>query len=235
MRPPRIKIHTLTISLLAIAVTVTATRPFSISAWSGIVGASVILLTWSVKTGRTSLKGLTRVIVRARTVVHIIIGTVGLSTLLWHTGLNFHGFAGWVTMTLGAVVVSGLSIRYLSRASITIPAEYEEILMSARHELRALVRDAQTALIPLHLPAFAVLTDESSVLLYMHEATYSSPVRMTNVGTQSVSTAPRRLVFGRSKEFNKIIRTAHRWAITLAFAGISIHVISMLYFGGGAN
>ena len=235
MRASRISIHTLTVALLAIATAVTISRPFSISAWSGIVGASVILLSWSVKTGRTSLKGLTKVIVRARTMVHIIVGTVGLGTLLWHTGFNFHGFAGWATIILGAVVVSGLSIRYLSRVSFTIPFGYDEALDRAQHQLHVFLEDARIALIPLHLPAFAISTDESSVLLYMHEATYTSPVRVITGGTPSASSGPWLFVLGRSKVFNKITRTAHKWAIALAMAGISIHVISMLYFGGGAN
>lgn len=38
-----------------------------------------------------------------------------MATLLWHTGLNFHGFAALVVASLGAIIASGLFIRFLGR------------------------------------------------------------------------------------------------------------------------
>jgi hypothetical protein len=44
--------------------------------------------------------------------VHIITGLIGIAVVLWHTGFNFFGFAGWLVALVGVVVVSGLIGQY---------------------------------------------------------------------------------------------------------------------------
>ena len=47
--------------------------------------------------------------------VHIFIGIVGPLVIIWHTGLNFYGFAGWLTGLTVLVVISGFIGRYIFR------------------------------------------------------------------------------------------------------------------------
>lgn len=46
---------------------------------------------------------------------HIFIGILGPVIIIWHTGLNFYGFAGWLAGLTVVVVVSGFIGRYIYR------------------------------------------------------------------------------------------------------------------------
>lgn len=47
--------------------------------------------------------------------LHITAGIAGPLVILWHTGLNFHGFAGWLTLLTFLVLLSGFIGRYIYR------------------------------------------------------------------------------------------------------------------------
>lgn len=46
---------------------------------------------------------------------HILIGILGPAIIIWHTGLNFYGFAGWLAGLTVVVVISGFIGRYIYR------------------------------------------------------------------------------------------------------------------------
>ena len=47
--------------------------------------------------------------------IHITVGILGPLVILWHTDLNFHGFAGWLTILTLVVMMSGFTGRYIYR------------------------------------------------------------------------------------------------------------------------
>ena len=47
--------------------------------------------------------------------LHIAVGIIGPLVILWHTGLNFYGFAGWLALLTGVVLLSGFTGRYIYR------------------------------------------------------------------------------------------------------------------------
>jgi len=47
--------------------------------------------------------------------LHITFGIAGPLLILWHTGFNFYGFAGWLALLTGVVVLSGFIGRYIYR------------------------------------------------------------------------------------------------------------------------
>ena len=80
----------------------------------GIIGTLLIFVTEIGYTYRkTGLIQAGSVRVWLRT--HIVMGIVGPVLILWHTGLIFYGFAGWLTGLTAVVVVSGFIGRYIYR------------------------------------------------------------------------------------------------------------------------
>jgi hypothetical protein len=80
----------------------------------GIAGTFLIVLT---EVGYTSRKSgmLTFGNVNTWLRIHIITGLVGIALILWHSGFDFFGFAGWLLVLMAVVVVSGLIGHYIYR------------------------------------------------------------------------------------------------------------------------
>jgi len=80
----------------------------------GIVGTLLIFATeflYSYRKAGTFKFGPVRIWLK----VHIVGGIGGPLVILWHTGLNFHGFAGLLALLTAVVLASGLTGRYIYR------------------------------------------------------------------------------------------------------------------------
>jgi len=120
----------------------------------GIAGTVLIFFT---EVGYTYRKtGLVKVgSVRTWLRTHIFMGIVGPLILIWHTGLMFYGFAGWLAALTAVVVVSGFIGRYIYRL---IPRSIKGQELTLRElEAQAKTRAAKLAELMVKSPEAAAL------------------------------------------------------------------------------
>lgn len=84
--------------------------------WLGIVGTALMVMTETVYSIRKRTRLLNRYgPVRSWLSFHIVTGLVGPFLVLMHSGLAFHGLAGFTMVMTAVVVLSGVIGRYLYR------------------------------------------------------------------------------------------------------------------------
>lgn len=105
----------------------------------GVIGFSLMLLTEVGYSSRKRATGRARGTMRSWLGFHIYTGIVGPYLVLLHTGWNFGGLAGLLTLMMGMVVVSGFIGRYIYTA---VPRTADGVVLEAA-EIASLLDEAR--------------------------------------------------------------------------------------------
>lgn len=146
---------------------------------------------------------------------HIVMGVVGPLIIVLHTGLNFDGFAGWLTGLTAIVVASGFIGRYLYRK---IPRSIKGTALSLK-ELQTKADE-----IVAHLGELKGLAED-------HPDKPGLKSELLKIEKSQTTLERQKMVLDASKDMLSKWHLVHIPLTLALFVGIVIHIGSVFYYG----